>query len=139
MSPRKRQVRSSGASARTKLLGSLLGGRIRLEKLPTTKNISARTFIQGKYVRKSTGESSLSKAKDIAIKWFKELIGRDQKGQRIHGATFADYVTGYLKLADRRFSAGEITQGTAGQLSRQVERVETTYRYSSDSGHRPRG
>lgn len=95
-------------------MGNLVGGRIRLEKLPTTKNISARTYIQGKYVRKSTGESNLSKAKDVAIEWFKELISRDQKGQRIHGATFADYVTGYLGSVDRRFTAGEITEGQRG-------------------------
>lgn len=92
----------------------LFGGRLRLEKLPTTKNISARLYIQGKYVRKSTGESTLAKAKPIASDWFHELIGRDQSGRSIHGATFANYAKSFLQRVDARFNAGEITEGQRG-------------------------
>jgi integrase len=111
VSPRIQQVRSSGAPARTKTVGTLFGGRVRLERLPTTQYISARTFIQGKYVRKSTGESSLARAKKVATDWFKTLLSRDQLGQKIHGATFADHAVGFLKQVDRRLAAGEITKG----------------------------
>ncbi len=93
------------------MVGNLSGGRIRLEKLPTTKNISARIYIQGKSVRKSTGEETVAKAKPIAINWFKELLRRDQQGQSVHGATFAHFAKGFLERVDARFNAGEITDG----------------------------
>ena len=80
-------------------------------RLPTTKNISARLYVQGKYVRKSTGESTLAKAKPVASDWFHELIGRDRNGQSIHGATFANYAKSFLQRVDARFYAGEITEG----------------------------
>ena len=86
-------------------------GRLRLEKLPTTKNISARLYIQGKYVRKSTGESTLARAKDVASEWFKDLLTRDRNGQKIHGAKFADYAKSFLQRIDARCNAGEITDG----------------------------
>lgn len=95
-------------------MGILFGGRLRLERLPTTKNISARLYIQGKYVRKSTGESTLAKAKPIASDWFQELIGRDRNGQSIYGATFANYAKSFLRRVDARFVAGEITEGQRG-------------------------
>lgn len=114
MSRRQQTVRSSSARARAKVVGTLFGGRLRLEKLPTTRNISARLFIQGKYVRKSTGESTLARAKTVASEWFRDLVRRDENGQSIHGATFADYAKRFLERVDARFVAGEMTNGQRG-------------------------
>ena len=108
MSRRQQIARPSSARARTKVVGTLFHGRLRLEKLPTTENISARLYTQGKYVRKSTGESTLARAKDVASEWFKDLLTRDRNGQRIHGATFADYAKSFLQRIDARCDAGAL-------------------------------
>lgn len=114
MSRRKQPVRPSSARARTEVVGTLFSGRLRLEKLPTTNNISARLYIQGKYVRKSTGQSTLARAKAVASEWFQDLIRRDRNGHNIHGAKFAEYAKGFLERVDARFDAGEITEGQRG-------------------------
>jgi integrase len=84
---------------------------VKLERLPTTQNISARTFVQGKYVRKSTGEPTLGAAKKVATNWYKTLLARDQMGEQLHTRLFADCAKEYLKTVDQRLAAGEISQG----------------------------
>src|SRR5262245_15487291 len=83
------------------LVGKLFDGRVRLERLSPPKNISARTFIQGKLIRKTTRESTLGAATAVARKWYETLLAKQQLGESVHGPTFAEIAKKFLAHADR--------------------------------------
>jgi integrase len=89
------------------LVGKIFDGRVRLERLPTTKNISARAFIQGKLIRKSTRETTLGAASVVARKWFETLLAKNQLGEHIHGPTFGEIAKKFLEHADREAQVSE--------------------------------
>lgn len=106
-----RPVLPRNASASTGTLATLFDGRVRLERLPTTRNLSARVFIQGKYVRRSTGESTLNAAKKVATEWYTTLLARQRLGERVHSSSFSDCAEKFLRKVEQRFSSGEISHG----------------------------
>jgi integrase len=89
------------------LVGKLFDGRVRLERLSTTQNISARTFIQGKLIRKSTRETTLGAAKVAARRWYETLLARHRLGENIHGPTFADIAKKFLAHANHEAVVSE--------------------------------
>jgi integrase len=82
------------------LLGKIHDGRVRLERLATSKNISARAFIQGKLIRKSTCETTLGAATRVARDWYEHLLARKHNGEDIHGLSFAAVAEKFLAHAD---------------------------------------
>ena len=92
-------------------LASICDGRVRLERLPTSGIISARAWIQGKDVRKSTGERSLSAATRVATDWWHDLCVRVRRGEHVHSPTFSDCATQFLAKRKRDADAGLISAG----------------------------
>jgi hypothetical protein len=85
----------------TEVVAKLYDGKLRLERRNGASVISARTFIQGKLVRKSTGESNEHKATKIATDWYLDLRGRERHGEDIHGRTFAEMAEAFIEHADQ--------------------------------------
>jgi len=92
-------------------LASICDGRVRLERLPTSGIISARAWIQGKDIRKSTGERTLTAAKRVATEWWQDLSVRVRRGEQVHSPTFADCATKFLAKRERDAEAGLISAG----------------------------
>ena len=59
---------------------ALMGGKLYLYMRPRSSNWQCRAYIGGRDWRRSTGEDSLSHAKDIAEDWFFELRGKKRAG-----------------------------------------------------------
>lgn len=93
----------------TEVLAKLYDGKLRLERRNGGSVISARTFLQGKLVRKSTGERTLAAATRIATDWYLELKDRARKGEHLHGYSFAAMAEKFLTHADlmREVSEGQ--------------------------------
>ncbi len=77
-----------------------MDGRVRLERINGSPYISARVFIQGKLVRKSTRVTTLAAATDVARKWYQGLLAQDHGGKRIHGRLFLDAAEAFLTYAN---------------------------------------
>jgi hypothetical protein len=91
----------------TKVVAKLYDGKLRLERRNGASIISARTFIQGKLVRKSTGENTVHAATKVATDWFLSLRDRERHGEDIHGRTFAELAELFLQHADEVREVGE--------------------------------
>jgi hypothetical protein len=93
----------------TEIVDKLYDGKLRLERRNGAPVISARTFLQGKLIRKSTGETTLRAATKVATDWFLDLRDRMRKGEHLHGRTFADVAEAFIAHADqvREVSAGQ--------------------------------
>jgi len=100
------------------LLAKICDGRVRLERLPDTKNISARAFVQGKHVRRSLRTSRLTEAKRLATEWWSELLVRNRKGEQIHAPTFTDCAQKFLVSRAKDASGAKplISKGQYQQL-----------------------
>lgn len=92
----------------TELVDRLYDGKLRLERRNGATVISARTFLQGKLLRKSTGESNPKLAAKIATAWYLELLDKIRKGGELHGKTFADMADSFLLHADQ---VREVSEG----------------------------
>jgi integrase len=92
-------------------LASICDGRVRLERLPSSGIISARAWIQGKDIRKSTGERTLAAATRVATEWWQDLSVRARRGEHLHSPTFARCATQFLEKRERDASAGLISAG----------------------------
>jgi hypothetical protein len=55
-----------------------------------------RTYLQGKYVVKSTGERTVAAATKVATDWYLDLRDRTRKGEHHHGQSFADLASKFL-------------------------------------------
>jgi hypothetical protein len=88
-------VKKKGIAKRF-LLAKICDGRVRLERLRTTQNISVRAFIQGKHIRQSLRTANLSQAKRMGTEWWSELLVRKKRGEQIHAPTFADCAKKFL-------------------------------------------
>ena len=84
----------------TELVDRLYDGKLRLERRNGATIISARAFLQGKLVRKSTGESNPKLAAKIATTWYLELLDKIRTGTELHGKTFEDIADAFLLHAD---------------------------------------
>ena len=105
----RKPLTSTLASNRT--LASICDGRVRLERLPSSGIISARAYIQGKDIRKSTGERSLSAAKQVATDWWHDLTVRARRGEHLHSPNFSDCATQFLAKREKDAAAGLISTG----------------------------
>lgn len=92
----------------TEVVSKLYDGKLRLERRNGASVISARTFIQGKLIRKSTGESNVHAATKIATDWYLDLRSRERHGEDIHGRTFAETAEAFLEHADQ---VREVSEG----------------------------
>src|ERR1700693_654459 len=68
----------------TEVIAKLYDGKLRLERRNGASVISARTFLQGKLVQKSTGERTLHAATKIATDWYLDLRDRTRRGEHLH-------------------------------------------------------
>ncbi len=93
----------------TELVAKLYNGKLRLERQNGASLISARTYLQGKAVRKTTGERTVAAASKIATDWYLELLQRIRQGEDLHGRTFAEVADAFLEHADltREVSEGQ--------------------------------
>lgn len=93
----------------TEVVSRLYDGKLRLERRNGAAVISARTFIQGKLIRRSTGESNVHTATKIATDWYLDLRARERHGEDIHGHTFAEMAAAFIAHADqiREVSVGQ--------------------------------
>jgi hypothetical protein len=85
----------------TELVAKLYDGKLRLERRNGASVISARTFIQGKLVRKSTGERTVSAATRIATDWYLDLRDRQRRGENLHGKSFSEMAESFIEHADQ--------------------------------------
>jgi integrase len=94
---------------RTETLAKLYEGKLRLERRNGGTKIFARTYLQGKALIRSTGESTVSGATRIATDWYLELRDRIRKGEHLHGRSFAQMAEAFIEHADllREVSEGQ--------------------------------
>ena len=69
---------------------SFMDGRLHVYKRPNSRKWQCSTFIAGKNRRRTTRETSLSHAKDIAEDWYLELKGKHRAGILKEGKTFRE-------------------------------------------------
>ena len=92
---------ASAKAETTEVVAKLYEGKLRLERRDGGTLITARTFIQGKLVRKTTGERTLAAATKVATGWYLDLLGRDRKGEHFHGHFFGDVAEKFLTHAEQ--------------------------------------
>ena len=66
-----------------------LGDKVQIYRRREGGKWHCSTFLKGKEWRKSTKESSLSRAKDVAEDWYFQLCAKDRYGELNSGKTFA--------------------------------------------------
>lgn len=102
-------VTADGARTQTtEVVAKLYDGKLRLERRNGAAVISARTFVQGKLVRKSTGETTLKAATKIATDWYLDIRDRVRHGEDLHGRSFADMAEAFCLHADQ---VREVSEG----------------------------
>src|SRR6202049_4515505 len=92
----------------TEVIAKLYDGKLRLERRNGASIISARTFLQGKLVQKSTGERTMHAATKIATDWYLDLRDRTRRGEHLHGRTFAASAEAFVEHADQ---VREVSEG----------------------------
>jgi hypothetical protein len=95
----------------TKIVAKLYDGKLRLERRNGAAIISARTFLQGKLVQKSTGERTVHAATKIATDWYLDLRDRTRRGEHLHGRAFAASAEAFIQHADQLREVGEGQRG----------------------------
>src|ERR1700675_1372827 len=93
----------------TEGIPKLYDGKLRLERRNGAAIISARTFLQGKLVQKTTGERTLHAATKIATDWYLDLRDRTRRGEHLHGRAFAASAEAFLE------HAGQVREVSEGQ------------------------
>jgi hypothetical protein len=99
---------------RTLTVERLYRGKLRIERRNTSRMLYARAFLQGKYVVRSTGESTMGAATKVATDWYLEQLDRIRKGESLHGRMFAEVAEKFLKHVDDKKHA-ELSQGQREQ------------------------
>lgn len=97
-------------------IAKICDGRVRLERLKNTTNISARCSVQGRQVRKSLKTRNISEARRLATQWWSELVVRSKQGERIHAPTFHECAIKFLASRARDAADGTISHGQHQQL-----------------------
>jgi len=94
---------------KTETLAKLYEGKLRLERRNGSPKISARTYIQGKNVVRSTGEITLQAATRVATDWYLDLRDRVRKGEHLHGRSFGEIAEAFITHANliREVSEGQ--------------------------------
>ena len=92
----------------TDTIAKLYDGKLRLERRNGGSGIYARTYMQGKLVLKSTGETTLHAATKIATDWYLDLRDRTRRGEHLHGRAFAASAEAFLEHTDQ---VREVSEG----------------------------
>lgn len=69
---------------------TIFGGDVRLYRRERSTKWQCATYLNGREWRKSTGEESLTHAKDVAEDWYLDLHGKKRVGELKTGKTFAE-------------------------------------------------
>ena len=88
-------------------------GKVRLERLKSSGVISARAWIDGRDVRKTTGCKTIPQAKLAATAWWQDLCVRVRKGESIGSPTFAHCADKFLAHQDLRAKRNLVTLAQA--------------------------
>ena len=75
---------------------------------------------EGRYFRKSTRERDLDKAKEVAKKFYYEIMGSLSVGRKIFSITARELVELYLQKQQRRVDEGHIVQRRHGTMTSQL-------------------
>lgn len=75
----------------------LMGGKLHLYKREDGKTWQCSTYLEGKNWRVSTGEESLSHAKEFAEDWYLELRGKSRVGDLKQGKMFEVAVEAFIR------------------------------------------
>jgi integrase len=84
----------------------LMGGKLHLYRRENSSHWQCSTYLNGKNWRKSTGEDSLSRAKDFAEDWYLGLKGKHLSGDLKVGKTF-EQAAKQFRLEYEIITAGE--------------------------------
>lgn len=111
----------------TERVEKLYHGRLRIEKRNGSPILSARAYLQGRLVRKSTGETSKAAAIKVATDWYLEQLDRVRKGENIHGhrTLFSEAYRAFLKHA--KGPARKVTPGQIKNYEDKWNLFEKTY------------
>ena len=109
----------------------LADGKITLYQRDDVKNPlwQCRILIKGNrgYVRRSTGEAELERAKEVALQILGELKQRKAQNLPMTRKTFAEVAAGYLKDAETRWKEGRNSAGRHAIIKGTVQRYLVPY------------
>ena len=109
----------------------LADGKITLYQRDDVKGSvwQCRILIKGNrgYVRRSTGETELERAKEVALQILGELKQRKAQNLPMTRKTFAEVAAGYLKDAETRWKEGRNSAGRYGIIKGTVQRYLVPY------------
>ena len=88
--------RASRTAQRTSIVKTLLGGKVRLLRHNRNPMLYARAYLQGRYVKIRTMETTIREASQIAEEWYFGLRERIRRGVQLHEPLFADIVRDFL-------------------------------------------
>lgn len=98
---------------------NILGGNVQLFRRPTSSRWQCRTSIGGRQFQKSTKQTSLAAAKDVAEDWYLTLKGKVASGEKIGGKRFAEVANRFID----EFEALTIGQRSAQYVSNNRGRI----------------
>ena len=76
---------------------SILGGKVHVYKRPESPIWQCSAYLEGRNRRKSTKESSLSRAKEVAEDWYLELRAKKSAGELLSERTFSQAAERFQK------------------------------------------
>jgi hypothetical protein len=80
---------------------TVYNGKLRLERRNANPTIHARTFLHGKTIGKSTGETTLAAATKVATDWYLKQLDAARNGQ-LHSPLFSEMVEKLLLHLERQ-------------------------------------
>lgn len=92
---------------RTRTVAKLFEGRLRIELRNRNKVFYARTYAQGRNIGKSTGETTLARAKKSATEWYLDLRAKMRVGESIHGRHFTEAAEAFLQYQNEAQSVSD--------------------------------
>ena len=122
---KKKTARPTRERQRTTVVKSLLGGKIRLLRHNDNPMLYARSYVQGRYVKTRTMETTIGAASKIAENWFYELKTRVRQGEQLHEPLFSDIVREFL--VDPSIKGG-VSGGTHNNYAKKWNVVEPLLR-----------
>ena len=74
-----------------------MDGKLHVYKRDDSRFWLCRTFVDGKYKVKSTGEETLRDSRDFSIKWYEDIKYKQRHDIPVHGKTFLSITDEYLE------------------------------------------
>ena len=88
--------RGSRTPQRTTIAKTLLGGKVRLLRHNSNPMLYARAYLQGRYVKIRTMETTVRGASQVAEEWYLDLRERIRRGVQLHEPLFGDVIRDFL-------------------------------------------